>query len=480
VLLDVAGLGETVIDAGTGRGVMHRTRVKLLPLAPLLAAIAYAGTSTRTLALSPAAQAPQTPAAPTAAAPAPMEFDFLIKGGHVIDPRNKLSAIRDVAVKDGRIAAVAANISPARAVKTVDASGLYVTPGLIDIHVHVYPGEKKNDYAGGDWSVYPDGFTLRNCVTTISDAGTSGWRTFDDFKSRVIDQSKTRVTAFLNIVGAGMGSGGIEQNLADMEVKPTADMALKHKGVIVGIKSAHFNGPEWTPYEKAEEVGRIASIPVMVDFGGNVRAGRALGDLLTRYFRPGDIYTHMYGGVRGEQDPDTRGPSQAMQDGRARGVLFDVGHGGTSFRYSTAVPLLKAGFAPDSISTDLHTASMNAAMKDMLNVMGKFLAMGMALDDVILRSTANPARAIQLADLGHLSVGAAGDVAVLRLEKGKFGFADPAGGRIESPHRLGCELTIRNGKVVYDLNGMTAEPWDTLPPGARGGDPRWDNLRSRR
>ena len=309
-------------------------------------------------------------------APAAHEYDFLLKGGHVIDGRSKLSAVRDVAIKDGRIAAVALNIAASRALKTVDASGLYIAPGLIDIHVHMYPGEKKNDYAGGDWSVYPDSFTLRSCVTTVTDAGSAGWRNFDDFKSRIIDQSKTRVTAFLNIVGAGMGSGRIEQNLADMEVQPTLDMVLKHKGEIVGIKSAHFNGPEWTPYEKALEVGRAAKVPVIVDFGGNVKAGRSLSDLLTKYFRPGDIYTHMYGGRRGEQDPETKGPSKAMLDGRQRGVYFDVGHGGSSFRWATAVPLMKAGFVPDSISTDLHTASMNAGMKDMLNVMGKFLAMG--------------------------------------------------------------------------------------------------------
>ena len=207
------------------------------------------------------------------------DYDLLIRGGHVIDGRNKISAVRDVAVKDGKIAAVAANLQASRALKTVDAAGLYVTPGLIDIHVHVYPGEKKNDYAGGDWSVYPDGFTLRSCVTTVTDAGSSGWRNYPDFKSRIIDQSKTRVTAFLNIVGAGMGSGRIEQNLADMEVQPTLDMVVKHKGEIVGIKSAHFNGPEWTPYEKALEVGRAAKVPVIVDFGGNVRAGRSLYDL---------------------------------------------------------------------------------------------------------------------------------------------------------------------------------------------------------
>ena len=415
--------------------------------------------------------------------PAPQqsfEYDFLIKGGHVIDGRNRISAIRDVAIKDGRVAAVAANIPAARALKTVDASGLYVPPGLIDIHVHMYPGEKKNDYAGGDWSVYPDGFTLRSCVTTVADAGSSGWRNFEDFKTRVVDQSKTRVTAFLNIVGAGMGSGRIEQNLEDMAVEPTLEMARKHRGVIVGIKSAHFNGPEWAPYERALEVGRAARIPVMVDFGGNVKAGRSLQDLLTKYFRAGDIYTHMYGGRRGEQDAASGGPSKAMLDGRAHGVVFDVGHGGTSFRYATAVPLMKAGFVPDSISTDLHTASMNAGMKDMLNVMGKFLAMGMRLDDVIVRSTWNPARQIQLEQLGHLSVGSPADIAVLRLERGRFGFVDPAGGRLDSPRRLACEMTVRDGRVVYDTNGLTAVPWTTLAPDATAGDPRWDNTRGRR
>jgi dihydroorotase len=416
---------------------------------------------------------------PATRGPAGAEYDLLIKGGRVLDPRNSIDAVRDVAVKDGRIAAVAANIPAARAVKTVDASGLYVTPGLIDIHVHVYPGLTKNDYAAGDWSVYPDGYTLRNCVTTVADAGTSGWRTFDDFNSRIIERSKTRVVSFINIVGAGMGSGPIEQNLADMEVAPTAAMALKHKGVIVGVKSAHFAGPEWAPYERAVEVGRTAKIPVMIDFGSNIRAGRSLYDLLTKYLRPGDIFTHMYGGARGEQDPETKGPSKAMIDGRARGVLFDVGHGGTSFQWSTAIPLMRAGFVPDSISTDLHTASQNAAMKDMLNVMGKFLAMGMKLDDVIRRSTWNPAKEIQLDNLGHLSIGAPADVAVLRVQKGAVGFVDFRGGRLAGSEHFLCEMTVRDGKVVYDLNGMTAEPWDTLAPSRPASDSRWDATRTR-
>ena len=406
------------------------------------------------------------------------DYDFLIKNGHVIDGKNRLSAVRDVAIKDGKIAAVAANIAASRALKTVDAGGLYVTPGLIDIHVHVFPGLKHATYDGGDWAVYPDGFTFRAGVTTVADAGSSGWRSFEDFKKRIIDTQKTRVLAFLNVVGVGMQEGGGEQNLKDMEVQPAIDMVNKYKGTIVGIKSAHFTGPEWTPYINAEEIGKATHIPVMVDFGSNTRAGRTLYDLLNKYFRPGDIYTHCYGGNRGEQDPDTKGPSKAMVDGRARGVIFDVGHGGGSFKWSCAIPLMKAGFIPDSISTDLHHSSMNAGMKDMLNVMDKFLAMGMSLDEVILRSTWNPAREIQHEELGNLSVGSPADVTVLRLEKGKFGFTDQIGARLDGSQKLVAELTMRDGKVVWDFNGMTRETWDKIPAGGRGGDPRWDSFTS--
>jgi dihydroorotase len=390
-----------------------------------------------------------------------VSYDLLLTGGHVIDSRNDLSAVRDVAIAGGRVAAIAADIPASLARQVIDVSGLYVTPGLVDIHVHVYPGERMGTYAGGDLSVMPDGFTLRNCVTTVADAGSSGWRTFDDFKARVIDRSRTRVTAFLNIVGAGMREGNLEQNLADMDVQATAAVAVKHKGIVVGVKSAHFNGPEWTPYERASAVGRIAGIPVMVDFGGNVKAGRTLMALFTEHFRPGDIYTHAYGGVRGEQDPDTKAASAAMLEGRRRGVKFDVGHGGGSFRWDAAVPMVAGGFLPDSISTDLHVDSMNAGMKGQLETMSKFLALGQTLDDVIRWSTENPAKQIQLDGVGHLSVGAAADVAVLRRDRGTFGFVDQTStGRVlTGTERLACEITLRDGIVVYDNNGRTKTPY---------------------
>lgn len=403
----------------------------------------------------------------------PQQYDLLLKGGHVIDAKNRISAIRDVAIQDGKIAAVAANIPASSAWKTVDATGLYVTPGLVDIHVHVYAGTGEKASYAGDLSVYPDGLTLRNGVTTVADAGGSGWRNFEDFRDRVISRSRTRVLAFLNIVGHGMRGGHYEQDLTDMEAKPLADMALKYKDIIVGVKSAHFTGPEWTPYENAVEAGKLAGIPVMVDFGTN-RPERPMYELVTRVLRPGDIYTHCFSGLRNEQDP-AGGPSKALIDGRKRGVIFDVGHGGGSFAWRVAAPILKAGFVPDSISTDLHVGSMNAGMKDLLNVMDKFLAMGLSVDEVIARSTWNPAREIHHEELGNLSVGAPADVAVLRLRNGAFGFVDMHGARMDGTRKLECELTVRAGKVLYDLNGLTRERWDKLPAGyGPQGDPRWD------
>ncbi len=401
-------------------------------------------------------------------------YDLLLQGGHLIDPKNGISAVRDVAIKDGVVAAVAQRINPADALKVVNLAGLYVTPGLVDIHVHVFAGTgERNSYAG-DNSVYPDGFTFRVGVTTVADAGCSGWRNFEDFKDRIIDRSKTRVLAFLNIVGAGMRGAKFEDNLADMDPAPAAEMAKKHKGLIVGFKTAHYTGPDWTPVENAVKAGTEANIPVMVDFGAD-RPERPISVLLTQKLRPGDIYTHCYSGLRHELVDGKVNPG--MIEGRKRGVIFDVGHGGGSFAWRIAVPFIQQKFLPDSISTDLHIGSMNSGMKDMLNVMDKFLAMGLSLDDVILRSTWNPAKEIKHEELGNLSVGAPADVSVLRLENGDFGFTDMYGARLKGKQKLICELTLRNGKVVYDLNGITRPDWTTLPPNyTQTGDAAWDAI----
>ena len=408
---------------------------------------------------------------PAALAQSP--YDLLLKGGHVIDAKNHINEVRDVAIRDGRVADVASNIDSSSALKTVNVSGFYVTPGLVDIHVHVYAGTGRRNAYDGDNSVYPDGFTFRVGVTTVADAGSSGWRNFPDFKDKIIDRSQTRVLAFLNIVGSGMGGGAVEQNLEDMDPRSAAEQAKRYPGLIIGVKTAHYMGPEWTPVERAVEAGTMANIPVMVDFG-EFRPERPYQELVTKKLRPGDISTHMYLGAVPMLD-DKGKVLPYLFEARKRGVIFDVGHGGGSFLFRQAVPAIHQGWIPDSISTDLHITSMNAGMKDMLNVMSKFLNIGMPLDDVVGRSTWNPAREIKREDLGNLSVGAPADVAVLRLEHGDFGFVDVDGARMRGNQKLDCELTVRNGKVVYDLNGITREDWDKLGPHYTAqGDTKWD------
>jgi dihydroorotase len=402
------------------------------------------------------------------AQPALPAYDLLLQGGHVLDDKNHIDAVMDVAIKDGKIAKVAQHISSSDALKTIDAKDLYVTPGLIDIHFHAFinPGE-RNSYAG-DNSIPPDGFTFRAGVTTVVDAGCSGWKNFEDFKDRIVDRSKTRVLVMLNIVGSGMRGDKYENNTADMDGEATAKMALKYPGVVVGIKTAHYTGPDWTPVEQAVIAGTKANIPVMVDFGTNHPDTRPLYDLLNKKLRPGDIYTHMYSGLRNEQDPVTMGPSKAFIDGRKRGIYFDTGTGGGSFKFSLAVPMVKDGFIPDSISTDLHIGSMNSATKDELNVASKMMAIGLSLKEAVTEMTSHPAHEVKREDLGNLSVGSVADIAVLRLEKGHFGFTDMQNTRVDGTQKLIAELTIKDGKIVYDLNGMEALRWNQpLDPNAK-------------
>ncbi len=399
--------------------------------------------------------------AATTGAGAQPRYDLLLKGGHVIDPRNRIDGVMDVAVTNGRIAAVRPAIPEAEARQVIDVGGLYVTPGLIDIHVHVFATTGARDAWAGDNSVLPDGFSFRSGVTTMVDAGSSGWRNFEDFRRTVIDRSRTRVLAMLNIVGLGMLTDVPEQNVLDMDPKATADMAARHRDVVVGIKSAHYQGPEWVSVDRAIEAGRAARVPVMVDFG-YFREERPFHRLVTERLRPGDISTHMFRGPV----PYIDGEGQLLPylaQARARGVLFDVGHGGGSFVFRTAAPATRLGFFPDTISTDLHTGSMNAGMMDMVTTMSKLLVMGMPLADVIRASTDAPAKAIARPELGHLSVGAEADVAVLRVLEGQFRYADGARGTLAGTRRLTCELTLRSGRVAWDWNARAGTDYQQLP-----------------
>ncbi len=389
---------------------------------------------------------------------AQLPYRIIIKGGHVIDAKNNIDEIMDVAIQGGKIARVAKNIDTLLALQIVNARGMYVTPGLIDLHAHVFYGFDPDSYlSGGTVAVLPDQSTFRSGVTTVVDAGGAGWRSFASFKKNIIDVSKTRVLSLLNIVGEGMrGIEKYEQNVSDMDAQRTADTALAHKEHVVGFKVAHFTGSEWTPVKRGVEAGKLANMPVMIDLNSLFFS---IEDLFTKHLRPGDIYTHTFiqssrGVVEPIVDLKTRQFKPFVLDAQKKGIIFDVGFGGGSFNFNQALPALKAGFYPNTMGTDLHQGSVNGAMKDQLNVLSIFMAMGMKLPDLIKGSTWTPAQVIKREELGNLSEGALADIAVLSVRKGKFGYRDVAGNRFDGTQKIECEMTIRDGRIVYDLNAI--------------------------
>jgi len=391
------------------------------------------------------------------------QYDLLLKSGHVIDPKNKLNAVMDVAMAGGKIARVAADIPAGQAKKTVNVAGYYVTPGLLDIHVHYYA-------VGASLGIMPDNSALQSGVTTAVDAGTAGYKNFEDFNNTIIKRAKTRILAFLNIVSTGMAIAANEQDESEMNVDRCVEMARKYPDIVVGIKTAHYwttqpldaRHQPWTAVDRARQAGEKLGKPMMVDFAG--RPDRPYDQLLLEHMRPGDIHTHVLGkGFDPVVDYDTGKVYDYMFQAQKRGIIFDVGHGAGSFWFRTAVPALRNGFTPDSISTDLHTGSVNGPVIDMITVMSKFLNLGMPLEDVIRRSTVNPAREIGHAEFGHLSAGAGADVAVLALRKGTFGFWDCGKGKITGTQKLEAIMTLRDGAIVWDREGLSMEDWRKLP-----------------
>jgi len=380
------------------------------------------------------------------------QYDLVLRGGHVIDPADNIDGIMDVAVSGNRIAAVAARIPDQQARKLIDLSGMLVLPGLIDVHAHVF---------GYDGSLSPDDTALPAGTTTIVDAGGSGWRTFDQFRRTVIAHSVTRVFALLNIVGAGMVGEAAESNVADMDPTATADMIGRNRDVIVGIKTAHFAKPGWDAIDRAVEAGRRANVFVMVDDKIFTNAQRTTADELLIHLRPGDIHTHMYNDRQVELiDRFTEKVQPWMIEARKRGVLFDVGHGGGSFLWPVAAHAIQQGFLPDTISTDLHSGSVMIQQSDMPNVMSKMMLLGMSLQDVVLRSTVNPAKEIgRYPEIGTLGVGRGADIAVFENQTGVFAFKDAWPAKKLAAHRLECVLTIRDGRIVYDRDGRTFPAW---------------------
>ncbi|WP_317041565.1 amidohydrolase/deacetylase family metallohydrolase [Cyclobacterium lianum] len=395
---------------------------------------------------------------------AAQQYDILIKGGHLIDPKNKIDEVMDIAIKGEAVALVQHEIAVDLAAQVIDASGLYVCPGLVDIHTHNFYGlDPYGQYSNGYNSIHPDGFTLPYGVTTVVDTGGAGWRNFRQFKEQVIDRVQTRVLAMLNIVGHGMKGSPYEQNLNDMDPKMTALVARQFPDDIVGIKVAHYSGHQWEQIDRLVEAGERANIPVMVDFGG-ANPPLSLETLFMEKLRPGDIYTHIFGGggFGREAIVDKGGNLRPfVKAAQERGIVYDVGHGGSSFAFKHAIPAMEQGLKPDVISTDSHMSSIMSGMKNMNNVMSKFLNMGMNLQEVITASTWKPAQVIQRTEFGHLSPGVKADIAVLNVLEGDFGFTEKTGeGKMKGKYKLENELTIKAGRVVWDLNGLTAPLWN--------------------
>ena len=384
---------------------------------------------------------------------AAQEIDILIRNGHVIDPRNNIDETMDVAISGGKILKVAKGIPAAGAKKVIDAAGLFVTPGFIDPHTHVFVGTSQG-FANGFSCVSPDDITLKAGITTVVDAGTSGWRNFPVFKKNIIDRSTTRVLVFLSIAGGGMTGFPSEEDVNDMDSRMTSLVIKQYPEIIVGVKLGHFRGKEWTPFDRAIGACEIANVPLFLECH---LPEYPLDELLKR-MRPGDIFTHTYCTASDRECIlDEKGKlKNSVLEAKNKGVLFDVGHGGVMFHFDIAIPALKQGLVPSSFGSDLHRSSMNSGMKNMLETMSKFLNLGMSLKDVINSATWSPASEIKRNDLGNLTAGAEADIAIISVRKGTFGFIDSKNTKLTGDRRLEAEMTIKAGKVVWDMNGLGA------------------------
>jgi dihydroorotase len=410
-------------------------------------------------------------AATPAFARAATTYDTVLKGGHVIDVRNGINQPMDVAVLGGKIARVDQNIPAADAKSVINVSGYYVTPGLIDLHICCYYTNLTVTA-----SVIADHHCLPSGVTTCCDGGTAGAESFEDFK-RIIDRSKMRILSFLNIAAPGAQADRAEQDPSQFKVQLAADTAKKYPNIIIGFKTGHYAGPfdekrtPWASIDSILEAGRLTGLPIMADFTPQPPQGNfpetSYREFLLNKLRPGDIVTHCLA-IRypflmgdGKLNPD-------VIKARERGVKFDLGHAGGSFMLRLVVPAVQQGFIPDTISADLFSNTPYTSGINLANVMSKFLCLGVSLEDVIRRTTLNPAQIINRPDLGSLTVGSTADIGVFEMLKGDFSYLGTGGGKIKGDRKLQCVLTMFGGDIVYDHPYGLGQPlWQDIPKNSR-------------
>ena len=373
-------------------------------------------------------------------------YDLLIKGGKVIDPSQGLEGEYDVAVRAGKIASVAPGMPEAQAGHVIRAQGKIVTPGLIDLHVHVFP------YVG-PYGIEPDPYCVRRGVTSVIDAGTSGAFTFPAFRRFIIERAATRIRALLHVVSIGMVAGstpnmGELEDLRYCDPKLAAEAASKNRDLIVGFKirfSKQYTGPnDLEGMRRAREAADEAGLPIMIHIGGSYSP---LKDLLA-LMKKGDVVTHSFNShPNGLLDSGGKIVPEVLE-ARERGVLFDVGHGAGSFSFEVMEKCLNQGFSPDTISSDLYSANINGPVYDLVTTLSKFLLLGMNLHDVIARATVNSSRVFDFgASIGTLKPGSEADVSVLELKEGQFTFTDSDGKSRTGGSKLEAMTTVRGGKV---------------------------------
>jgi dihydroorotase len=371
------------------------------------------------------------------------KYELLLKGGRVIDPSQSLNALADVAIAGGRIAAIAPDIDAAESDRTVPVAGQIVTPGLVDLHTHGFDGISH-------WGLNLDQHCLARGVTTAIDAGTSGSDSFDGFRRLVIERSRTRVLAFLNISRIGLvGQPGELVDTRMIDVPSALRVAKAHADVIVGIKvrcSENYSGPnDIDAVRAARSVADQIGKPLMIHVGNPYSPM----EKILEFARPRDIVTHAFrrgggGGVIGSDGHVADYIRRASQ----RGILFDVGHGSGSFSFAAAEAALKENFPPATISSDIHAYSALGPVFDLPTTMTKFLHLGLTLEKVVELTTVAPARAIDKIDeMASLKPGRAADVAVFDLVQGNFSLVDSQGETRKATQKLVPVLSLRQGRI---------------------------------
>ncbi len=393
--------------------------------------------------LAASARAAQPHPGPSKADDQPI--DLLIKGGKVVDPSQDLEDLRDVAIRDGKIARVEGDIPAAQARQVVDASGKIVTPGLIDLHTHVVP------YVG-PYGIEPDPYCLRRGVTTAVDAGTSGAFTFPAFRKFIIAQAATRVRALLHVVSIGMVAGDVGElhDLRYCDPHLAAKVAGENRDLIVGFKirfSEAYTGPnDLEGLKRARVAADQAQLPLMMHIG---RSFTPLAQLLP-LLKKGDVVTHSFNSLAHGVIDSAGNITPEVHDARQRGVLFDVGHGSGSFSFEVMEKCLHQGFLPDTISSDLYITNIHGPVYDLPTTLSKFLLLGMSLRQTIACCTVNAARTFNFgAEIGTLKPGADADVSVLDPAAGDFTFTDSRRQTRQGRQKLLPVVTVRAGKLYY-------------------------------